>query len=43
MTLIGRFVRERIKPLPPIEEDPIWEIVGVDDYDPEPVDDVVYG
>jgi hypothetical protein len=41
--LIRRFVRERIKPLPPIEEDPIWEIVGVDDYDPEPVDDVVYG
>jgi Ribbon-helix-helix protein, copG family len=40
--LIRQFVRERINPLPPIEQDPIWEIVGVDDYDPEPVDDVVY-
>lgn len=42
--LIRRFVRERVAPLPPIEEDPLWEIVGADDYDPgtEAIDDVVY-
>jgi hypothetical protein len=42
--LIRRFVRERVSPLPPIEEDPLWEMVGVDSYDPgsESIDDVVY-
>ena len=43
--LIRRFVRERIKPLPPIEEDPLWGLVGmIDDpnHVPESVDDVVY-
>ncbi|HTG48571.1 MAG TPA: CopG family transcriptional regulator [Actinomycetota bacterium] len=41
--LIRRFVRERVQPLPPIEDDPLWEMVGVDDYEPESIDDVVYG
>ena len=40
--LIRRFVRERVAPTPPIEEDAIFGMVGVDDYEPEPVDDVVY-
>jgi hypothetical protein len=42
--LIRRFVRERVAPLPPIEEDPLWEMVGADSYDPGPesIDDVVY-
>jgi hypothetical protein len=42
--LIRRFVRERVRPLPPIEEDPLWEMVGADDFDPgsESIDDVVY-
>jgi hypothetical protein len=42
--LIRRFVRERVAPLPPIQEDALWEIVGADDYDPgtESIDDVVY-
>lgn len=42
--LIRRFVRERVAPLPPFEQDPLWEMVGVDDYDPgtESIDDVVY-
>jgi Ribbon-helix-helix protein, copG family len=42
--LIRRFVRERVAPLPPIQEDSLWEIVGADDYDPgtESIDDVVY-
>jgi hypothetical protein len=37
--LIRRFVRERIKPLPPLEEDPLWEMVGADPH-AEPVDDI---
>lgn len=42
--LIRWFVRERVAPLPPIEEDPLWEMVGGDSYDPGPgsIDDVVY-
>lgn len=37
--LIRRFVRERLKPLPPLEEDPLWEMVGADPH-AEPVDDI---
>ena len=40
--LIRRFVRERVAPLPPIEEDPLWEMVGDISVEPIPVDDVVY-
>lgn len=43
--LIRRYVRERLKPLPPIEEDPIWDLVGMADGsadDSVSVDDVVY-
>jgi hypothetical protein len=42
--LIRRFVRERVTPLPPIEQDPLWEMVGADSYDQgtESIDDVVY-
>jgi hypothetical protein len=40
--LIRRFVRERVQPLPPIEEDAIWGLVGIADVEPESVDDVVY-
>ena len=42
--LIRRFVRERIKPLPPIQEDPLWQMVGMagDDVEPAHHDDVVY-
>lgn len=40
--LIRRFVREKVKPLPPIEKDPLWEMVGADSFPPEDVDDVVY-
>ena len=44
--LIRRFVRERLRPLPPLEEDPIWELVGMDKGSPDDsmsVNDVVYG
>jgi Ribbon-helix-helix protein, copG family len=46
--LIRRYVRERLRPepLPPIEEDPLWEMVGSEEGEPgdsRSVDDVVYG
>ncbi len=44
--LIRRYVRERIKPLPPLEEDPLWDLVVMDEGSPDDsmsVDDVVYG
>ncbi len=41
--LIRQFVRARIVPLPPLEEDPLWGMVGVDDFEPAPIDEVVYG
>lgn len=40
--LIRRFVRERLQPLAPLESDPLWSMAGVDEFDPEPVDPVVY-
>lgn len=42
--LIRRYVGERLKPLPPIEEDPLWELVGAGpDVEPGDIDEVVYG
>ncbi len=41
--LIRTYVRERLHPLPPIEEDPLWELVGAAaGAEPARVDDVVY-
>jgi hypothetical protein len=41
--LIRRFVREHVQPLPPLEEDPIWQMVGAIDVEPADIDEVVYG
>jgi len=41
--LIRQFVRLAITPLPPLAEDPIFLMAGVDDVDPAPVNEVVYG
>ena len=44
--LIRRYVRERVQPPPPVEEDPLWEIFGMDEGSPKDsvsVNDVVYG
>ena len=41
--LIRQFVREKVKPLPPIEEDPLWQMVGDIDVEPADIDEVVYG
>ena len=38
--LIRRFVGERLRPLPPIHDDPLWELVGMAGDDVEPVDDI---
>lgn len=43
--LIRRFVRERVAQLAPIEDDPLWELVGMAE-ESEPVadiDDYLYG
>lgn len=40
--LIREFVRERIRPLPPLSDDPLLRQAGVDDFEPARVDDVVY-
>lgn len=43
--LIRRYVRERVTPLPPLEEDPLWGIVGMVEGAPDDsrsIDDVVY-
>ena len=37
--LIRAYVRERLEPVPPLEADPLWQMVGRDDFAPEPVDD----
>ncbi|MGH2922147.1 MAG: CopG family transcriptional regulator [Gaiellaceae bacterium] len=43
--LIRRYVRERIRPAPPLEQDPLWEFFGKGRGSPKDstsVDDVVY-
>jgi hypothetical protein len=35
---IGRALRRRQRRLPPLEEDPLWEMVGASDA--EPIDDI---
>ena len=44
--LVREAVRKQIKPLPPLEQDPIWELAGAASFDPVPadkLDDVIYG
>jgi hypothetical protein len=44
--LIRRYVGERLRPLPPLQDDPLSEIVGMDKGSPDDsmsVSDVVYG
>ena len=43
--LIRRFVRQRVRPLPAMHNDPIWGLAGIADVEVEPgesVDNVVY-
>ena len=44
--LIRRYVGERLRPLPPLEEDPLWDIVGMVQGGPNDsmrVNEIVYG
>ena len=44
--LLRRYARERLKPLPPLEEDPIFGLFGMVEGGPNDsqlVDDIVYG
>lgn len=45
--VIRRCVRERVKPLPPLEEDPLYKLfkspISSDPNDKRSIDDVVYG
>ena len=40
--LIPEYVRERIQSLSPLAADPIARMAGADEFEPAPVDDVVY-
>jgi hypothetical protein len=40
--LLRRYVRERLQSLPPIEDDPLYDLVGIADIEPAHHDDVVY-
>jgi Ribbon-helix-helix protein, copG family len=42
--LIRRYVRERLAPLPPLRDDPLWGFVGGSDAEPvEDIDAFLYG
>ena len=42
--LIRRYVGERLRPLPPLEHDPLWEIVGMAEGEPvDDIDEYLYG
>ncbi len=42
--LIRRYVAERVRPLPPLHEDPLWELVGSVDAEPvRDIDEYLYG
>lgn len=40
--LIREFVRERVRPLPPLAADPLARMIGADEFEPATIDDVVY-
>lgn len=43
--LIRRYVAERLGPLPPLEEDPLWGMIGIEEGEPDDssrIDEVVY-
>jgi hypothetical protein len=43
--LIRSYVRERLRPLPPIREDPLWQMVGAGGHAGPvgDIDEIVYG
>ena len=41
--LIRRVVRNALQPLPSLDNDPLSSMIGIDDFEPGSIDDVVYG
>ena len=42
--VIRDLVREKLRPLPPIQEDPLWDLVGSASFEPvEDIDEYLYG
>lgn len=41
--LVRRYLRERLKTLPDLADDPLGKMVGADDFEPASIDEVVYG
>jgi hypothetical protein len=41
--LIRRVVRHALQPLPSLDNDPLSSMIGIDDFEPSSIDDVVYG
>ena len=41
--IIRRQMRTVLRPLPELEDDPLWKMAGVDSFDPADIDEVVYG
>jgi hypothetical protein len=42
-SLIREFVKDRLRPLPPLSADPLGRMAGCDDFAPAGIDEVVYG
>lgn len=41
-TLIREILRERLRPLPPLSVDALSQLMGSSNFEPAPVDDIVY-
>jgi predicted transcriptional regulator len=43
-SIIRESLRQTLRPLPPLEEDPLWQMVGISDADPvDDIDEYLYG
>lgn len=40
--LVRRFLRQHLRPLPPLSADALTQMIGADAFDPAPVDEIVY-
>ncbi len=40
--LVRRRLRQALRPLPALEQDPLWKMAGKDSFEPADIDDVVY-
>jgi hypothetical protein len=41
-SLVRRYLRSGLEPLPPLAEDPLSALLGSAEFEPAPVDDVLY-